>query len=316
MDTDTKPETNKFRIALLAIIVLLIIIYLIDVFVYPESEIIPPDFFFAVVIVQLFFLWFDDVREKHRILWLQKKREELGDMKSKFALITSHELMTPITVIKGYINLMTDRLLGDLTEKQKSALSIMNKYFTRLEEIKDSLSKLCSGTSISPKESLQPSSIEILIRTTADDILPFVKKRNQDLRIEIERNIPEVMMDRNGIRQVLVNLLLNAVRFTPDKGNIAIRAKDEKDNIRVEIEDNGIGISKDKLASIFESFYEIQDTNTHSSGSIEFKSGGMGLGLAIAKNIIDAHKGKIWAESEEGRFSNFIFTLPKQDIVA
>lgn len=305
-------KINKFRIALLAIIALLIFIHLIDVFIYPGTEILPSEFFFAVAIAQLFFLWFDDVREKYRILWIQKKKEELNEMKSKFALITSHELMTPITVIKGYIDLMTDKLLGNLTEQQKSALDTMGKYFTRLEEIKHNLSKAYSEKAPSFEESLKSSSLEVIIRTTTDDIMPFVKKRNQKLSLEIERDIPHVMMSRGGIRQVLVNLLLNAIRFTPDNGGIIIRARDEKNNIRVEVEDNGIGIPKDKLNSIFEGFYEFQDTDTHSSGSIEFKSSGMGLGLAIAKNIIDAHKGRIWAESEENKFSNFIFTIPKK----
>jgi len=305
-------KTSKFRIALLAIIALLIFIHLIDVFIYPDTEILPSEFFFAIAIAQLFFLWFDDVREKHRILWIQKKKEELSEMKSKFALITSHELMTPITVIKGYIDLMTDKLLGNLTEQQKSALDTMSKYFTRLEEIKHNLSKAYSEKPPSFEKSLKSSSLEVIIRTTADDIMPFVKKRNQKLSLEIERDIPHTVMSRGGIRQVLVNLLLNAIRFTPDNGRIIIRARDEKNNIRVEVEDNGIGIPGDKLNSIFEGFYEFQDTDTHSSGSIEFKSSGMGLGLAIAKNIIDAHKGRIWAESEESKFSNFIFTIPKK----
>lgn len=309
---DIKARRSKFRVVLLAIILLLIPIHLVDVFIYPETEIIPADFFFAAVVVQLFFLWLDDIKEKHRILWVQKKKEELNKMKSKFALISSHELMTPISVIKGYMSLMMDKLLGELTEKQKNALDIMNKYFMRLEEIKNNLTRLYAGASPSFEENLKPSSIEVIVRTTADDIMPFVKKRNQNLSTEIERNIPHVMMDRGGIRQALVNLLLNAIRFTPDNGRIIIRANDDKDNIRVEVQDNGIGIPKDKLSNIFESFYEVQDTDKHSSGSIEFKSGGMGLGLTIAKNIIDAHKGKIWAESEVDKFSNFIFTIPKR----
>jgi len=309
---DLEVKTSKFRIVLLMIIVLLIIIRIIDVFIYPEVEIIPPDFFFAIVIVQLFFLWYDDVKEKNRIIWVQKKKDELAEMKSKFVIITSHELMTPLAVIKGYISLMTDKILGDLTAKQKNALEKMDKYFKRLEEIKDSLTTLYSGTSASFEKSLKPYSIEKIIRTTAEDIVPFAVKRNQDLRVEIDKDIPETLMQPNSVRQVLVNLLLNAIRFTPDRGRIVVRANDEKNNIRVEVEDNGIGIPKDKLTNIFESFYEAQDTSKHSSGSIEFQSCGIGLGLTIAKSIVGSHKGQIWAESELGKYSKFIFTLPKK----
>ena len=309
---ESMSTTNKFRIALLITVVLLVFIHIADIFIYPETEILPPDFFFAIVIAQLFFLWFDGVRERHRILWVQKKKDELNEMKSKFAMITSHELMTPLAVIKGYISLMTDKMLGELTDKQKEALDTMNKYFARLEEIKTNLTRLYSGIYPSFEENLKASSINALIRTTAEDIKPFVKKRNQSLLFQIEEGIPRVMMDVGGIRQVLVNLLLNAIRFTPDKGRIIIKAASDKDAVRVEVEDTGLGIPEEKLGSIFESFYEAQDTSQHSSGTIEFKSGGMGLGLAIAKNIVDSHKGKIWAESKVGKYSRFIFTLPKK----
>jgi len=291
---------------------LLVVMHLVDVYVYPKTEILPDDFFFAVTIVQLFFLWLDAVKEKHQMGWIEKRKEELNEMKTRFTLLTSHELMTPITVIKGYMDLMTGKLLGELTEKQKNALGIMNKYFIRLQAIKDNLTKLHVGMPTSIEETLEPSSIEVLIRTTTDDITPFIKKRNQKLSVEMERDIPQVMMDRAAIRQVLVNLLLNAIIYTPDQGEIKVRAKSENEAVCVEVEDNGVGIPKDKLGTIFESFYEVGDTSKHSSGSIEFKAGGMGLGLTIAKNIIDAHNGQIWVESEEGKFSKFTFALPKR----
>jgi signal transduction histidine kinase len=220
--------------------------------------------------------------------------------------------MTPITVIKGYIDLMTEKILGELTEKQKNALDTINKYFARLEEIKNNLSKLYVGVASPIEERLEETSIEVLIRTTVEDVMPFANKRSQKLSIEVERDIPHIMMDRGGIRQVLVNLLLNSVRFTADGGNIVVRAKDSDQGIRIEVEDDGVGIPKAKLENIFESFYEVGDTDKHFSGTIEFKSGGMGLGLTIAKNIVAAHEGDIWAESELGKFTRIILTLPKK----
>jgi signal transduction histidine kinase len=308
-----QPSHTGFSIALLLILVVLIVIRLVEIFVYPESVIIPPYLIFSVAILEMFFLWFYAVKEKYRLIWLQKKREELNEMKSKFTLITSHELMTPITVIKGYMKLLRDKVLGGLNEKQEDALDIVNKYFERLESIKGNLTKLSAGTSRSLIGNLQPVTIGVLIRLTAREITPFVEKRHQHLDLDVAKDIPQAKMDVNGIQEVLVNLLLNAIRFTPDGGKIIVRARNAGSKIRVEVEDSGIGIPKDRLGSVFESFYELRDIKKHSSGSIEFKSSGLGLGLAIAKNIITAHRGEIWVESEVDRFSRFIFTLPKGD---
>jgi signal transduction histidine kinase len=307
-----RRRTSQFRVALLVILFLIVIIRLVDIFVYPETEILPLGVILGVVMIQLFLLWLDSAKEKQHILWLQKEKEKLGSMKSKFLVMTSHELMTPITVIKSYLEMLSTKMLGEVTPQQEEAFGIMSKYTTRLEKIQDTLAKMESGEASGLKKQMEETSIETIVRSTANDLLPFVKKRNQHLEVRVEENLPSLTLEKNGIRQVIANLLLNAIRFTPDDGKITVRAERAGDNVRVEIEDNGIGIPEDKLGSIFESFYEVQDSATgHSSGTIEFKSGGMGLGLSIAKSIIETHKGKIWVESEENKFSRFIFTLPK-----
>jgi signal transduction histidine kinase len=273
--------------------------------------IIPPELFFGTAIAGLALLWYYSVKEREKIARLREKAVELNDMKTKFTLAASHELMTPITVIKGYLKLMQDKVLGGLTDKQANAIGVINKYFDRLEKIKNNLAKLASGPARLPASSLQPISIDVLARLTTREIAPFLDQRKQSLSVEMREGMPMIKVDINGIQEVLLNLLLNAIRFTPDGGRITLRARDEGDSVRVEVEDTGIGIPKEKLESIFESFYEIKDIKKHSSGSIEFKSSGMGVGLAIAKNIIRSHHGRIWAESEEGKYSRFIFTIPK-----
>ncbi len=309
---DIQERTNQFRVALLIILFLVVGIRLVDIFIYPDTDILPTGFILAIVMIQLFLLWVDSIKEKQHLVWLQKEKENLNSMKSKFLIMTSHELMTPITVIKSYLEMLSTKMLGEVTPQQKEAFGIMSKYIRRLEKIQDTLTKMETGAMPDLKKQMEEISVETIVKNTANDLLPFIKKRNQHLEVQVEEDIPAVMMEKNGIRQVIANLLLNAIRFTPDDGKIIVRTTDGGDNVRVEIEDNGIGIPEDKLNSIFESFYEVQDTATeHSSGSIEFKSGGVGLGLSIAKNIIDIHKGKIWAESEENKFSRFIFTLPK-----
>ena len=306
-------KSNNFRVALFLILFLFIALHVVDKIVYPTTVIIHPDIFLAMVVLQLFLLWFDSVKEKYHILWIQKRKEELSEMKSKFSLIASHELRTPLTVIKEYIAIMQDKIFGELTEKQSQALDTITKYFSRLEGIQNNLTKLCSGVSPSFEKNLKLFSLEEIVKTTADDVMPFIKKRNQGLSVDIKESIPAVMMDVNGIRQVLVNLLLNSIRFTPDKGKIIIRASQDDNYVKVEVEDNGIGIPDEKIDRIFESFYEAQDTAGHSSGHIEFKSGGMGLGLTIAKRIIDSHNGKIWAQSKPNEFSVFTFAIQKNN---
>ncbi|MFH1799099.1 MAG: HAMP domain-containing sensor histidine kinase [Candidatus Omnitrophota bacterium] len=301
----------QYRVVLCLTVIALIVIRFIDVLKYPDTEILSNDFFFAVAIAQLFFLWLDSIHEKHDIVMFQKKREELNEMKQKFAMITAHELLTPVTVIKQYLPLMMNKVLGELTEKQEKALEIVNKNFLKLEHIRYDLARLHLGSSVSFEEKCRLFSMEKVIKGVVEDIAPFVNDRKQELSLEIAEGMPEITMAANGISQVLAKLLLNAVRFTPDKGKIIVRVKEEKNNVRVDVEDNGIGIPEDKIQNIFESFYEVQDASKHSSGTAEFKSSGMGIGLAIAKNIMDLHHGKIWVESKEGKFTRFVFTLPK-----
>lgn len=307
-----KVKRNIFSIVLLILLLILILIKLVETVIYPGSEILPPDFFFTLAIVELFLLWYSTVKERDRLLWHQKRREELNEMKTKFTLITSHELMTPVTVIKGYLKLLNDKTLGGLTVSQKGAIDAMQKCSDRLESIWKSLTALSAGRSKSILGPMESASLEPIINDTVTEIKPFIEKRKQSLTVDLQKGMPEVKIDISAVRRVMVNLILNSIRFTPDKGKITIRSREDDRYVSVEVEDNGVGIQKDMLKKIFESFYETADIRKHSSGSVEFKSSGIGVGLTIAKDIIDAHKGKIWAESEPGKFTRVTFTLPKK----
>ncbi len=309
-------KNNGFRGGLLISILFLIFVHLSDTFIYPKAQILPPGFLLCIVIVQLFFLWLDEANEKYRILRIQKEKQKLDEIKIKFSILTTHELMTPIAVFQACVDLMKSKGFSAPSEEFKDVLGVMNKYLARLKGVKDNLNKFHSGIFQSPKDKLIMSSIEEIIKSSVDNVMLFIKKRNQKLTIEIDKGVPCLPIDKDRISQALTNLLLNSIRFTPDKGRIIIRVKEKEFNLQVEVEDNGIGIPKDRLETIFESFYEAQDSYHHKSGTIEFKSGGIGLGLAITKNIIDLHEGKIWAESEEGKFSRFTFILPKEQIVS
>ncbi len=239
------------------------------------------------------------------------ERELVNEMKTKFIAITSHELRTPYTIIKGYLDMLSEGMWGEFNEQQKSALAKVMGNITRVEKILSGLERFYLSASQHFQERFAPVSIGEVIEETVRDVEFFLEKRKQNLRLDIEAEIPPVSVVKNEVKQVVFNILINAIRFTEDGGNITIRAKDQKDGVCVVIEDDGIGIPPEKLDAIFESFYEVQDAMSHTSGTIEFKSGGMGLGLAIAKKIVDSYGGKISVESKEREYSRFLFTLPR-----
>ena len=153
-----------------------------------------------------------------------------------------------------------------------------------------------------------------LIGSVLRELAPIFSLRDLALGVDIPEALPEVLIEPEEIRQVIENLLLNAIRFTPDGGRIEIEAtaveEGERKKVRVSVRDTGIGIPKEEQGSIFKRFYEVGDSMGHSSGSYEFGSAGLGLGLAIAKRYVEHHRGTIEVESEPGKGSCFSFTIP------
>lgn len=241
------------------------------------------------------------------------ERELVNEMKAKFIAITSHELRTPYTIIKGYMEMLNEGMWGEFNERQRNACAKIMGNILRVENILNGLERFYLSANEHFEGRFEPVSIQEVIEDTVNDVQFFLEKRRQNLRLEIEKNIPAVNAAQNEIKQVVFNLLTNAIRFTQDGGAIAIRAVAKPDYVQVMVEDDGIGIPPGKLKAIFESFYEVQDALNHSSGSVEFKSGGMGLGLAIAKKIVESYGGSIWVESEVNKFSRFFFELPRNN---
>jgi len=244
-------------------------------------------------------------------------KELLSEMKTKFTLITSHELRTPTAILSGYIDMLKEDLEGKIDESDLKIFETLERNAKRLQTVLDNIARLQQGDfSDIQKKNIKMLSINEIISTIVEDIKIFAERRKQILKVEGADSLPEVPVQRNAIEQVILNIILNAIRFTPDGGTITVRTSDEKEAIRVEIEDTGIGIPQHELTNIFESFYEVSDTCTHASGYTEFRSCGLGVGLSIAKGIVEAHRGTIWAESEEGKYTRLIFTLPKANKTA
>ncbi len=232
-----------------------------------------------------------------------ERLQAIDKMKSDFFSTISHELRTPLTSIKEGTSLLLDGIGGETTEKQRKLLKIIAGESKRLIELVNSsldLSKMEAGMTVFnfKKEDVTP-----LIHKAVAEIEPLAMAKKIRLQVENQDRLPLVKMDRERILQVLRDILGNAVKFSFEGGEVKISAQREDSRVKVLIKDSGPGIPTENLKTIFEKFQQGSLKNP------EHKRG-TGLGLAIVKQIITAHGGKVWAESEPGQGSAFIFVLP------
>lgn len=224
-------------------------------------------------------------------------------MKSEFVSQISHDLRTPLTVIKGSLDNLRDGITGDLTEKQRDYLNRMSKNTDRLAGLISNLlevSRLESGR-ISLKRT--PLSLYNLILEVVDDLRPIATEKGLEVTVNKFDEESIVQGDQDKLEQVITNLLDNAIKFTPTGGRITITLYKEEGFFKISIRDTGIGIPKEDQSRIFERFYRAE-------GESPVQAKGTGLGLSIAKSLIELHGGQIWVTSEIGKGSEFSFTLP------
>lgn len=237
--------------------------------------------------------------------------QELNRMKNNFMAVTSHEMRTPLTVLKGYHEMLMDGYLGELTPRQKASIE---KCYNTVERMITNLNDILEMIKSEDRQfhlRVEPLDIANTIGTVLDQLRPFLEKRRQTIEIQIDNTIPAVIADRDKLQLVLLNLIQNAIKFTPDEGTIQIEVRTDDENVRITIKDNGIGINKSELVKIFDKFYTSIDALNHTSGKYEFMARGAGLGLAIVKSYVEAHGGRVWAESDgSGKGSCFIVVLP------
>lgn len=244
-----------------------------------------------------------DITEKKRY---ERRLKELDKMKSDFVSNVSHELRTPLTSIKGSVDNMLDGLTGSLNEKQI-------RYLNRIKSNTDRLSRLINDLlDLSRIESghveVRPTNLPLT--ALAEEVAEHMKALAAEklIRIEIPPADPKVTAwaDRDKVTQVLMNLISNAVKFTPRDGKITVALeKNGSDYIQISVADTGPGILPEERNRIFSKFYQVANVDKQ-------KPKGSGLGLAISKALVEMHGGKIWMESEVGRGSTFYFTLPAQ----
>lgn len=243
------------------------------------------------------------VAQQHELMEKTKALDVASQAKSEFLAKMSHELRTPLNAVIGFSELMLDGVLGEINDEQKQCLGdILNSGQHLLDLINDvlDLSKVEAGRMELKLESLNVADV---IDEVVESVKPMLGNNRHKLKVSVDKQLPEIHADKIRLRQILLNLLSNAIKFTSPGGDLGVEAHKEGDWCQVTVFDNGIGIRKEDQEYIFEAFVQID-------ALADREKEGTGLGLALAKQFVEASGGRIWAESDYGKGSKFIFTIP------
>jgi len=223
---------------------------------------------------------FQDITDQHK----------LENMRKEFVANVSHELKTPITTIKSYTETLLEGAVED-RELSQQFLTVMDRECDRMTRIVRDLLQLSNLDYKQTKWNKTSLSINEILEDACMKMQMAAKEKNQRLLISYEGHIPKIVADKDGIEQVILNIISNAIKYTPENGNISIKGKTEDNKVRVTVTDDGIGIPEEDQARIFERFYRVDKARSRDQG-------GTGLGLSIAKQIIESHNGQIILKSE------------------
>lgn len=244
------------------------------------------------------------IRATLREIKRREEAEKLSQAKSEFLSIVSHQLRTPLTVIKGYLSMILEEGYGSLSEKLKKVIEniyVSNERLIKL--VNDFLNATRVETGKMELE-LERVDLEELIESQIKEL--EIKSKEKGIYLNFEKpkeKVPQVFVDKEKIGQVILNLIDNAIKYT-HSGGITVSLEKLKDSVRIKIKDTGEGMTKKEIEKLFESF-------SRGTAGMKFYTEGTGLGLYISKKLVELHKGKIWAESEGiGKGSTFYVELP------
>ncbi|MBF0619540.1 MAG: GAF domain-containing protein [Candidatus Omnitrophica bacterium] len=234
-----------------------------------------------------------------------KDVEDISKKKSEFISAVSHELRTPLTSIKGYASILITGKVGDIPDAVKERLGKINTHSDNLVKLINDLLDISRIESGRVEMKTSAHYIKPMLDNIADLLTPQLRDKGVVLRINVPIDTPEIEFDQSQVERVFINLISNAIKFTPSGGSISINAHAnwEKKEIMFEVADTGIGIKREDLTRIFDEFFRVDN-------EINMTVKGTGLGLALAKNIVEAHFGRMWVTSEPGVGTTFHFTLP------
>lgn len=226
--------------------------------------------------------------------------KEMDKLKGELIATVSHDLKQPLSVMNGYIELML--MQQAVAQQGMHSVQMIRRSITNMRQLIDDLldlAKIESGIQLQ----LQPVQINTVVHDCVDSLRPAAQNKSMTITIETDDRLPCVTGDYARLRQVLMNLISNAVKYTPPEGSVTVRAEQRGSMLRISVQDNGLGISPEDQIHLFDRFYRVRRPETD---SIE----GTGLGLAIVKSLVESHKGQIGVESRLGEGSTFYVTLP------
>jgi signal transduction histidine kinase len=263
----------------------------------------------------------DMIVEKRRLLAelqaTNAKLEEANQLKNAFLEVASHELNTPVTVVLGLTDLWKLSLGEQATGPERRWVERINSSAQRLARTVDRMLKLIENKQFGQMLNLSPLAMEPLIQEAVRELSPYLEARKQNVEVWAEPELGELEADSSKLMDILINLLANAIKFTPDQGTIRVRvdrAAEDPDWVRVVVQDEGIGVHPRDQQYLFEPFFTGFDTLHHSSGDFQYCKRGIGLGLCLVKTFVELHGGRIEVQSVPERGSSFGFVLPRRQL--
>jgi signal transduction histidine kinase len=259
------------------------------------------------------------VMERNRLVAeLQSTNARLAEanrLKGVFLEVASHELNTPVTVVLGLTDLWKLSVGSTASATEQQWVERINSAARRLARTVHRMLKLVEDKDFGHTLSVQTVAVEPLIRETVSELSPYLEARNQSVKLELATDLGTIEADESKLRDVLINLVANAIKFTPDHGTIRIEARELREPagwISVDVHDAGTGVHPSEQQYLFEPFFTGFDTLHHSSGEYQFGKRGIGLGLCLVKTFVELHGGRVHVRSEPEQGSSFGFDLPRR----
>jgi signal transduction histidine kinase len=282
------------------LVILMGILLVIEVLIFPifTGKIITAGIFILFCIFSYYLV--KSVHEEER---RREEAEKISQAKSEFIAIASHQLRTPLSAIKGYLSMILEGDYGKLPEKVKEKMENVYQSNERLIKLVNdvlSVSKIEAGEM---EMNLERADLREIIREVINELSIKAKEKNLYLKFEEPKEFPKILLDREKIRQVILNLIDNAIRYTQE-GGVTVKLQMANGKLQIVISDTGEGLTKEEKEKLFERF-------SRGTAGTKFWTEGAGLGLYIARRFVEMHNGKIWAESEgKGKGSTFYVELP------
>jgi signal transduction histidine kinase len=252
---------------------------------------------------------FDDMRQRQRTY--VRSLQEVARAKSEFIAVASHELRTPISIIRGWEDLLRSGMVKPASPQFTQGLDAIARACAALEKIAVSATRMAQTEDGNAPPSPGPTEIEPMLAEAVREAASAAPDRRVTLSLEVHPDARQAILDRGLVVQAVDALVRNGIRFTPDGGSVTVRATARADELSIEVRDTGIGLSSEARLRLFNENYVLRDSRHHRTPrGLEFNVAGLGFGLALARRVVEAHGGRMHVDGEEGRGSVFTLRFP------